>query len=337
MKNFIKLFFLSLFLSFISNVEAQTYTHDSTLIFKNTPIKLFKNINNTKKLIIYKTSLRLNTDGAPKSYHPNDLRADSLAYNLIINGMAVYRKSDSFCISIPEKEIEDYHIKYRQTKKRPTDFTQEEKKQMIRTAYKIIAEFIANNYRQPNDYEVFWESVFVNKNEIPCIFSTGDNKGYYASKTAVNNGLLQDKGDCDCNYYLDATKIPAMVLPKGENALYSFGAQTENLVIAYNPKTKKIAYAIIGDVGPTENLGEGNILMNQNLKGKISYETNRQSINNALVINNDVIICVIPNLSTKDIKPYTEEKIKNKCENWIKESGFVNADTFIDFLIKNSK
>jgi hypothetical protein len=331
--------YITLSLLFFSsmNLKAQKFAVDSVLYFKGKPITLLKDADNDKKVIIYKTSLRLNTDGAPKSYHPKDLRADSLALNLIINGMAVYRKSDSFCISIPDKEISDYHIKYKKTSKRPSDFTKEEKTQMKRISYIVIEEFIKQNYKQPNDYEIFWESVFVNKNDKPCVFSSGENKGYFASMTAVNNGNITDKGECDCNFYLDATKIPAMVLPKGKNALYHFKAEVENLVIAYNPKTKLVAYAIIGDTGPTENLGEGNILMNQNLKGKTTYKTNRQSINNALVISNEVIICVIPNLSTKHLKPYTEEKIRQECEKWIKDAGFDNVQGFVDFMNKTAK
>ncbi len=208
---------------------------------------------------------------------------------------------------------------------------------MIRTSYKVIEDFIKNDYKQPKDYEVFWENVFVNKNGKPCIFSSGENKGYYASMTAVDNGNINDKGECKCNFYLDATKIPAMVLPKGKNALYHFNAEIENLVIAYNPKTNLVAYAIIGDTGPTKNLGEGNILMNQNLKGKTTYKTNRQSINKALVISNEVIICIIPNVSTKQIKPYTEEKIRQECEKWIEEAGYVNVQDFVDFMIKTAK
>ncbi len=99
------------------SVKAQNFAVDSVLPFKGKSITLLKEAVNNKKIIIYKTSLRLNTDGAPKSYHPKDLRADSLAINLIINGMAVYRKSDSFSISIPDKEISDYHKKYKNTSK----------------------------------------------------------------------------------------------------------------------------------------------------------------------------------------------------------------------------
>jgi hypothetical protein len=315
---------------------AQSFVPDTTLFFKETPIKSFKRINSKENIIIYKTSLRLNTDGAPKSYHPRDLRADSLALNLIINGMAVYRKSDGFCISIPDKGIIDYHEKYKDTKKRPSDFTKEEKIQMIRRAYKVIEDFIANDYNQPSEYEIFWKSVFVNKDGRPCIFSSGENKGYFASMTAVDNGNIKDKGECDCNYYLDATKIPAIVLPKGKNALSLLGAKKENLVIAYNPETKKVTYAIIGDTGPASNLGEGNILMNQSLLKNVQYETNRQSINRALNISKSIIICVIPTESTSHLKPYSEEKIKAECENWIRKSGFKSTEEFIVFLTKNA-
>ena len=332
------------FLLLLSYSYGQTFTISSTNQFNKRVINLYKDSNNDS-LIIYKTNLRLNTDGAPKSYHPGDLKADSKAYNLIINAVAIYRKSDSFCISIPNKDIDDYSPKYRKCKKKPSDFSNIEKKEMVRSSYMIFEQFIKDSYRQPTDYEIIWNSVLVEDNGKPCIFKNGENKDYYASQTAVNNGPVVDRGECDCNFYLDASKIPAMVLPKSVkkmdketnklveiNALIKFGAKKEDLVIAYNPITKIIAYAIIGDTGPSDNLGEGNILMNSKLKDKKTYPTNRKDINNALVISNEVIITIVPNSGSLITKPYTEEKITNSCKKWMESVGFRNEENFITFI-----
>jgi hypothetical protein len=314
----------------------QNFANTKSKTFKTKKILLFED-NQQNKLIFYKTDLALNTDGSPTSYHPFDLRADSIANNLIINAVSVYRNSDSFCISIPSKDKKDYSDLFRsKVKKTIKDFTEAEIKAMKRKAYKIFEGFRDSDYTKVEDgYTLIWENVLVEKNGKPCIFQQGPYKGFFASQTAVNNGPLADKGECDCKHYLNAKTIPAMVLPKGDNALRKFNAAPEDLVIAYNLKNQKLVYAIIGDTGPTSNLGEGNILMNQRLKDVASYPSYRPAINKALVIGDSVLITIIPNSKKGSIKPFTEENIKKRGQDYLQQLGFTTEQSFISFILSN--
>ncbi|GAB3519387.1 hypothetical protein GCM10027442_41100 [Emticicia fontis] len=314
--------------------QAQSFKKNNQAKFGNKDILLFKD-STDKSLIFYKTDLRINTDGAPKSYHPEDLRASKLAYNLILNAVAVYRNSDCFCISIPNKPISDYSQQFKAcVTKKPSDFTKAEKTEMVRKSYEIIEAFIASDYTKVEEgYTLLWQSVLVkDKNGKPCVFKTGANKGYFGSKTAVNNGPIADKGECDCNYYLDATKIPGMVLPGGKNALTKFGAQKEDLVVAYNLENKQLVFAIIGDTGPASNLGEGNIKMNSLLKNVTDYPQNRKGINAALTVGDTVIVTIIPSSHLNKKRPYTEENIRKRGVDWLKSVGFASEEDYIHFI-----
>ncbi|MBL0013615.1 MAG: hypothetical protein IPP30_07630 [Flavobacterium sp.] len=55
-----------------------------------------------KNLILFKTNLQVNTDGIPISYHPFDLRGNSIALNTILNAVSIYRLSDKIRISNPK-------------------------------------------------------------------------------------------------------------------------------------------------------------------------------------------------------------------------------------------
>lgn len=315
----------------------QTFANTKSEAFKNKKILLFED-NQQNKLIFYKTDLALNTDGSPTSYHPFDLRADSIANNLILNAVSVYRNSDSFCISIPSKDKKDYSAPFRSNvTKTIKDFTKDELRAMRIKSYQVFEGFRDSDYTKVEPgYTLIWKNVLVEKSDgKPCIFQKSPYKGFFASKTAVTNGQIADKGECDCKFYLDAKEVPAMVLPKGDNALNKFEAAPEDLVIAYHLRTQKLVYAIIGDTGPTSNLGEGNILMNKRLKNVTSYPSYRPAINKALVIGDSVLITIIPNSKKGSIKPFTEENIKKRGQNYLQQLGFSTEQSFISFILNN--
>jgi hypothetical protein len=330
-KTFLLLLIVTLYLN---NTEAQTFTIAKTSNYKGQKILLLQN-SNMKQLIFYKTPLRVNSDGSPMSYSPKDLRGDSLTYNLIMNGVAIYRKSDSFCISVPNKDTGDYNEKYKKLKKRPSDFTPAQKKEMVQTAYSVFQQFINSDYSvQPAEYEIFWRSVLVDMgNGKPCEFASGPFKGYFGSKTAVNNGLTSNKGECNCNNFLDAAKIPALVLPGGNNPLKIFGAKLEDIVIAYNKNTNQVSYAIIGDIGPGSNLGEGSMAMNGQLLNTHQFVTKAKWVRDSLNINNNILFAIVPlSKSYKLQKPYSADNIKVRCLKWLEEVGFKTEQDFITFM-----
>lgn len=100
----------------------------------------------------------------------------------------------------------------------------------------------------------------------PCV----DAKGYLVSKTsevAVDGGFARD-GDCDQAKWLDALRVNALVLPRGQTEFESRGATNRTPVVAMtlNP-ARRLAFGLVGDKGPTNELGEASVAMNRTLNG----------------------------------------------------------------------
>jgi len=64
---------------------AQDYTVLETKLFnpQNKKVLLIGDATRQKKIILFQTTLRVNTDGSPLSYHPHDLRGKNKALNNI--------------------------------------------------------------------------------------------------------------------------------------------------------------------------------------------------------------------------------------------------------------
>jgi hypothetical protein len=79
-------------------------------------------------------------------------------------------------------------------------------------------------------------------------------------------------GDCDQSKWIDALSVPAIVLPKRSPSVPSqfldAGLGQRSLVIAVSRSaTKRVVPGIVGDLGPTKELGEASIAMNRGLNG----------------------------------------------------------------------
>lgn len=296
---------------------AQNFKVSDKGIFKpqNKKVLLFVDSTNNKKIILFKTKLQVNTDGTPISYNPDDLSGNEKAINTIGNAIAVYRKGSNknLCLS----------------------------KETYGEAISVFEKYRDSNYEIiPESYTISWKNVLIpetlNGKEKPCIIKTGEYKGYFASATSLKNDLKTDKGECECNNQVNPLKIPSLVLVGGkDNILKKYGANLGDLVIAYNPINKIIVHAIINDVGPKNNLGEGSVLLNMKLIDKTEFPKNRKDTYK-LAIDNDIIITIIPNSKNYNVKkPYTIENINERLEKWLKESGFETQKEFIDFMEQN--
>jgi hypothetical protein len=81
-----------------SFVSAQNYKVSQIETFKpqNKKVLLLKESISQKKIILFQSTLRVNTDGSPLSYHPQDPLGHNKALNNICNAIAV-RKGTSKC------------------------------------------------------------------------------------------------------------------------------------------------------------------------------------------------------------------------------------------------
>lgn len=320
------LFVLSMIICSVADGQSFKLTDSKVFMPQSKKVNLYVDDEN-KKLILFRTNLQVNTDGIPTSYHPYDLRGDSIALNSILNAVAIYRLKDDVRISNP---------------KRPNTFSDAEKKVMRTEAYTVFEQWRDSNFDtiQPLGYKIVWKNVLIESNNRPCIFKTGIYKGYFASATALKNGLTIDKGECDCNNQVDPFVVPTLVLagkhPQyGNNPVSVFGAKVGDLLIAYNPKNKKIVYAVIGDTGPGENLGEGSVILNMKLTGKSTYPKTRKDTY-GLATDKDIVICIIPaSNSYQTEKPFTQENIQIRISKWFADEGIRDESEVIDFIEKN--
>ncbi|HVI49264.1 MAG TPA: hypothetical protein VM802_30645 [Chitinophaga sp.] len=311
------------------NVFGQTFTIKGcrTFVPKNQKVCLLEN-GQTSKLILFRSNLQVNTDGIPISYHPYDLRGDSIALNTILNGVAIYRKSDNVRISNP---------------KEPNKFTDREKLEMRKKAYQVFEQWRDSGFDivQPVGYKIIWANVLIPRDGKPCIMTSGNYTGYFASATALKNGLTTDMGECECKNQVDPFVIPALVLagkhPKyGNSPVTVYGAKVGDLLVAYNPKNKKLVYAIVGDTGPEKNLGEGSVILNMKLTEKTKYPKTKKETYD-LATGEGIIICIIPQSNSYSrVTPYTQENIQERIIKWFSEQH-INGEQEIISLIEGSK
>ena len=295
-------------------VNGQNYSVRQTGIFapQNKKVLLLKNSSGQKEIILFQTRLRVNTDGSPLSYHPDDPRGKVKALNNICNGIAV-RKIDS-----------DKNLCF-------TSFGE---------AIGVFEKFRDSNYRTiPAGYRISWKNVLPtvieNGKDVPCVFKTGIYKGYFGSLTALKNDLTGDKGECEIDDQVNPMTVPALVLVGGQNVVKDFGAKVGDLLVAYNPKTQIVSSAIIGDTGPPDNLGEGSVFLNMKLLGTTVPPVNKADTFRISIENTQVLIAIIPAsrlFETAGNKPYTAENIERRVRNWQTQAGFSTPEKFLDFM-----
>jgi hypothetical protein len=106
-----------------------------------------------------------------------------------------------------------------------------------------------------------WEGLAKNVDGEPFVQGPDDPfPGYYVSATALAD---RTKSANDPTRYVDASKIPFIVLP-GMMAR-QIGARPGDFAVVFNQRNGKFSYAIYGDVGPPDRIGEGSMALAENL------------------------------------------------------------------------
>jgi len=106
-----------------------------------------------------------------------------------------------------------------------------------------------------------WMSLVKDENGEPVVQGPGDPfPGYYVSTTALSD---RSKSAADPYRYVDASKIPYIVLPRGVSR--DEGARLGDFAVVFNLRNGKSSHAIFADVGPMESMGEGSIALAENL------------------------------------------------------------------------
>ena len=103
-----------------------------------------------------------------------------------------------------------------------------------------------------------WEGIITDRTGEPLIQGPDDPfPGYYVSCTSLTD---RTKGRSDPARYVDASKIPYIVLPR--DVAVQGAAQLGDFAVVVNLRNGKSSYAIFADVG---TMGEGSIALANNL------------------------------------------------------------------------
>ena len=301
-------------LSCTFSITAQNYTvaQSGVATPQNKKVLLLKEPTGQKSVILFQTNLRVNTDGSPLSYHPQDPRGKVKALNNVCNAIAV-RKGNSdnnLCISSYGEAIG------------------------------VFEQWRNSNYQTvPQGYRITWDKVLPPTKEngvtIPCVFKTGAYIGYFGSLTALKNDLTADKGECEINDQVNPMTVPALVLLGGQNVVKDYGAKVGDLLVAYNPVTKISVSAIIGDTGPKDNLGEGSVYLNMKLLGKTVPPINKAETYQLSIETTKILVAIIPGSRLFEVtgnKPYTAENIEQRIKHWQTYAGFATPEAFLELM-----
>jgi hypothetical protein len=292
--------------------SAQEFTVAQSKVFtpQNKKVLLLKDRASDRKIILFQTNLRVNTDGSPLSYHPQDPRGRTKALNNICNGISVRRVNSNANLCF-------------------TAFGE---------AIRVFEKFRDSNFQTvPPGFRITWKNVLAtvqeNGKDVPCVFKSGEFKGYFGSLTALRNELTTGRGECDVNDQVNPMTVPALVLAGGQNPMREFGAKVGDLLIAFNPRTQLFTAAIIGDTGPADNLGEGSVALNMKLLGTTTPPTNKEETFRLSIENTKVLIAIIPGSRLFNVaKPYTADNIDQRIRDWRAAAGFTTPEKLIEMM-----
>jgi len=214
----------------------------TTISTKAGNIQLMSSKSGAHPTIFYRTDLDVNTDGAARSYHPDDPRGNFRALNNLGNaitrawgvngkqvtcdgGDAANRHGDCFT---------EYMDAYEGAKSNGFDPS---------VFPRIETKFI-----------IPWKFDPSIGHDVPCL----NDEGFFVSQTSlhVNSSL----GVCDQDRYVDSLKINAVVyIPQ---KLISQGVTSDkgDLVVVRDRTTKRVAFALHGDSNPSR-IGEGTVAL----------------------------------------------------------------------------
>jgi len=246
-------------------------------------------------LIAFRTKLRVNTDGAPNSYHPDDLRGQLKAINNICNGVSA-RNASGVKLNCAETR-------------------------------EAFARFRGAEWVDPVGINIRWQNVIAHRvvggRAVPCVFQTGPNIGYLGSLTTLKNGLPPgSRGECDAADQVDQSRVPTIVMPGGPNPLRAFGARIGDLVAVRNPLTGVDVAAVIADSGPPDNLGEGSVALNARLLGVTKQPATYPEALKLDTGKRDMIVVVIPgSRGFQPQRPFTAANIEQRVASFAVGSG----------------
>jgi hypothetical protein len=217
--------------------------------YENNSVSVFKTSDG---LITFKSNVDVNTDGALQSYKIDDLGflqgnriQTNSALNTICNGVNIRRPNHSKLFGAGQCTA-------------------------------LIAEFKRiRNFgwlKNGENYVEFYAIALVPGTQTPQGENRGkpcEKDGFYVSQVA--KAMDASKPVCDPDHWVDALRIPAIVLPLDQR-MKDAGANLHDLVIIRLANGKRVG-AIVGDTNPRK-IGEATVIANMRLKGLTTTPAN---------------------------------------------------------------
>ena len=192
--------------------------------------------------VLFADALHVNTDGTRRSYSVSDFWGKVDAINTLCNAM-----SDA-CRDLTPAQREERRVL---TQRARAEGWPREALAATRIARSIIPL----------------------KDGKPC----PEVDGVLGSATALQRRGVADP--CDLRRYVDALTTPAIVLPGRGSPGAPTGFEARNarigdLAVVASPDLSVVVYAVVGDIGPARELGEGSVALAGALLGKTHEPAN---------------------------------------------------------------
>jgi hypothetical protein len=191
--------------------------------------------------LLFIEKLNINTDGTRRSYRVGDFWGQTNALNNLCNAM------NDACAGLDQEGLKARRV-----------LTQKA------AAGNWPQDLLAQTRISP--------SIIPFRNGKPCPAVDG----YLVSATALHKPGIPDA--CDISNYVDALVTPAIVIPKkpsvGTSAFADRNARVGDLVVAMRPEGADPVFAVVGDTGPSNKLGEGSVALNGQLLKRTTAPVN---------------------------------------------------------------
>lgn len=183
------------------------------------PVKIHR--DPATQAVAFASQMQVNTDGAPDSYHPDDI-----GITHICNGVSVGASCTWKAECLPE---------FRQAK--------------------------AEGFRGPA--RICFFAMATDSAGIPLIQGDADPRpGYFVSTTALKQPGENVRTP---QAQLNSNTVPFAVIPGNWQTSGKPGPKLGDFGVAYRRSNGKLAYFIVGDIGPRNKLGEGSVALHQTL------------------------------------------------------------------------
>ncbi len=150
----------------------------------------------------------------------------------------------------------------------------------------------------------------------PVMQTSGEYKGFFVSSTSLQNKAYKED---DQRRYLDSRLVPSLVLPRS-SAFLQQGAKLGDLAFVIDPTTGLSTFAIVGDLGPKNKLGEASIALAAAIKG-VHIDPTALTGKDArkLVVPQQVVTVLFPGMAVKP--PYDSAQIAEAAATAVASFG----------------